>query len=389
MSMQASPLPAADDASHAHSDRVAAYLRERIAVANGSISFSEFMHEVMYAPGLGYYAAGLAKFGAAGDFVTAPEISSAFGNVIATQIASIARAKTVLEFGAGTGKLAADVLRTLAALDALPETYLILEVSPELAERQRTFLKEAVPEWIERVHWASSVPEHIDGVVLANEVLDAMPVERFVRHDHVVRSLHVRARGEEFEFVEAAPSTALSDAVTLIEAEQGRLPEGYRSEVCLAARHWIGELAETMRNGLVLLFDYGVSAREYYAADRSGGWLRCHFRHHVHNDPLILPGIQDLSAWVDFTAVAEAAHDAGLDVLGYTSQAQFLIHGGLDRALEEFADLPPSAQLELSTAIKVLTLPGEMGENVKVLALGKHIDSEEFSFGTADRTASL
>ena len=389
----ARPLPPADEASREHSRRCAAWLRNRIADAGGSIGFAEFMHHALYAPGLGYYAAGTRKFGAAGDYVTAPEISPLFGRTLARQCAGVLRdlrSATVLEFGAGSGKLAVDLLGALDRLDALPQQYAIVEVSPELRERQQRRLHRDLPGLAGRVAWLDRLPDAIDGIVVANEVLDALPVERFRRTSAGVEQFRVAVSGEGFIFVHAAAPPVLADAVTGIEADLGRqLPDGYVSEVCLAGPGWIGEVASALRNGTAFLFDYGVSRSEYYAPDRSGGWLRCHFRHRVHDDPLALPGIQDLTAWVDFSAVAGAAAAAGCDVAGYVSQAHFLLGGGLEYEIADLQELPLQSQLELAAQVRMLTLPGEMGENVKCLGLSRGSVPRPAVFTTNDRTHTL
>lgn len=386
-------LPEPDAPSAAHSERTAAYIREHIEAAGGSISFAEYMHHALYAPGLGYYTAGTTKFGAAGDFVTAPEVSSVFGAVLARQCAEVLgqiEGGAILEYGAGSGKLARDMLEKLAGLDALPSAYLILEVSPDLRERQEAYLNERIPELVSRVAWIDAVPDRHRGVIVANEVLDSMPVERFVRRDDGVMQQRVERVGDGFGTIEAPAPVNLAQAVASIERSLGRqLADGYASEVCLAIPPWIGGMAAALREGVALLLDYGVSRREYYAPDRSAGWLRCHFRHHAHSDPLILPGIQDLTAWVDFTGVANAAVAQGLDVVGYSPQAQFLIAGGLDREMRDFASLSTAEQLELSQQVKTLTLPGDMGERFKCVALRKGNIATPSAFSLADRTHTL
>ena len=388
-----SPLPAADAASAAHSERVASHLRQRIAEAGGAISFAEYMHHVLYAPGLGYYSAGATKFGAAGDFVTAPEVSDIFGQVLARQCAGVLRevpTPSILEFGAGSGKLAADILRALDAIGALPEQYLILEVSAALQERQRDYLHEAIPSLIDRMTWLDRLPERHDGVIIANEVLDALPVERFVRRAERITQVCVTTRADEIMLSEREAPPALEAAVATVEADLGEpLPDGYASEICLAAPQWVADVAGSLHHGAAFLFDYGIGRREYYAPDRSGGWLRCHFRHHAHSDPLLLPGIQDVTAWVDFSSVAEAAATAGLVVAGFATQSQFLLGGGLDEVLADFAEMPIDAQLKLSAEVKLLTLPGEMGESFKCLCLTRGTIKRPGAFGLADRTTSL
>jgi SAM-dependent MidA family methyltransferase len=386
-------LPQPDAASAAHSARVAAYIREHIDAAGGSIGFAEFMHHALYAPGLGYYTSGSTKFGADGDFVTAPEVSAVFGRVLARQCAEVLAqvdGGAILEYGAGSGKLAVDMLETLAEIDALPAAYRILEVSPDLLRRQQAYVSERVPQLAHLVEWIDAVPDALRGVIIANEVLDSMPVERFVRRDAGPMQVRVTAAAGEFRYLEAAAPGNLAHSVAVIEKDLGHaLADGYLSEVCLATGPWIGGLSHALREGVAFLFDYGVSRREYFAKDRSGGWLRCYFRHHAHDDPLVLPGIQDMTAWVDFSGVANAAAAQGLEVLGYTTQAQFLIAGGLDAVMADLLSLPAAAQLELSRQVKTLTLPGEMGERCKCIALGKGTIERPSAFGLADRTHTL
>ena len=390
---QHTSLPKPDPESAQHSTRVTQYIRDRIAAAGACISFAEYMHHVLYAPGLGYYSAGTTKFGAAGDFVTAPEVSSVFGSVLARQCAEVLAqvdAPSILEFGAGSGKLAADILRKLSELGALPYRYSILEISADLRERQETFLRSEIPEFADRVVWLDQMPEECSGVIVANEVLDALPVERFVRRAGRIKQICVAIDGEAFSLVERDAPEPLAIAVAAIESDLGRsLPDGYTSDLCLACSAWVTDLAGILTKGAAFLFDYGVSRREYYADERSDGWLRCHFRHHAHSDPLILQGIQDLTSWVDFTVAAEAAVLGGLDVLGFSTQAQFLIGGGLEQELADFAELPIDAQLKLSGQVKLLTLPGEMGENFKCLGLGRGDIIAPTAFDSADRTMSL
>jgi SAM-dependent MidA family methyltransferase len=368
-------LPHPDVASLEHSARMAGHLRHCMNRSGGSIGFAEYMHEALYAPGLGYYAAGTVKFGGEGDFVTAPEISPLFGRVLGRQCAGVLQAlpaAEVLELGAGTGRLSVELLKWLNEVGAGPARYIILEVSPELADRQRRLIRTAVPEMLPRVEWADRLPAHFTGIIIANEVADALPVERFAKHNGRVVQLRVRPEGDGFGWCEAPPPEFLERAVLDIERTlPGPLPDGYVSEVSSGLAGWIGDLAGCLDHGLILLIDYGLARREYYAADRSGGWLRCHFRHRVHDDPLILPGIQDLTAWVDFTAVATAATEAGLRVSGFVTQSRLLLDGGLEQALAGFDRLPTAAQIELSRQVRMLTMPGEMGEHCKCIGLAR------------------
>ncbi len=386
-------LPEPDAASAAHSACCAEYIHDRIRDAGGSISFAEYMHYALYAPGLGYYTAGATKFGADGDFVTAPEISPIFGRILARQCAAVlndVEHGSILEFGAGSGKLAADLLRSLGARDALPDSYLIVEVSADLRERQERYLRSEVGDLAKRVRWLDRLPQEHAGVVIANEVLDALPVERFARRRSGIGQIRVAAEEDGFKLVEEPAPEILVTAVQTIENDLGkRLPPDFASEASLAAPGWIADVSGALKRGVAFLFDYGVSRREYYAADRAGGWLRCHFRHHVHSDPLILPGVQDLTAWVDFSAIATAAVNCGLEVAGYVTQAQFLIDGGLDEELKGLTEMALEAQLELSGQVKMLTLPGEMGENIKCLGLSRGPVRRPAALVNADRAYVL
>jgi SAM-dependent MidA family methyltransferase len=386
-------LPMPDAASAEQSERCAGYIRERIRDAGGSISFAEFMHYALYARGLGYYSAGTRKFGPGGDFVTAPEISGLFTRVLARQCAEVLRKLgdgSVLEFGAGSGRLAVDLLTALTRLGIPPQEYRILEVSADLRERQHRLLREELGDQADAVVWLDRMPEAHRGVVIANEVVDALPVERFLKRGNKVLQLRVAEEDGEFVFVDEAAPDMLIDAVTAIEKYVGgSLPDRDVSEVSLAVPGFIADLAGALERGIAFLFDYGVSRREYYAPDRGEGWLQCHYRHRVHSDPLMLAGIQDLTAWVDFTAVAEAAVESGLDVSGYVSQAQFLINGGLDEELAGMAGMELESRIELSGEVKLLTLPGEMGENVKCIGLARGDVPRLAAFDSADRTHTL
>lgn len=386
-------LPAPDDDSLVHCRRVCESIREVIDAADGSISFAHFMHLALYSPGLGYYSVGTTKFGAGGDFVTAPEISPLFGRLVARQCAAVLddiEQGQILELGAGTGRLALDILRKLTGLRSLPARYLILETSADLRARQEELIRNELPGCLPDVEWIDQLPEDFSGVVIANEVADALPVERFERADDAVFQIRVTAGDSGFDWSKRPAPEVLSAAVAKIETEIGAaLPRGYQSEVSLGLPDWIGQIANCLGRGLILLFDYGVSRREYYARDRNQGWLRCHFRHHAHNEPLIYPGIQDVTSWVDFTAVAESAEKHGLDIAGYVTQAQFLFNAGLEDELADIATLPVADQLELSRQVKLLTLPGEMGENFKCIGLSRGEPIGISAFDSSDRAHSL
>jgi SAM-dependent MidA family methyltransferase len=377
-----SSMPAPSPAAAAHSERVAARIRAEIAAAGGWIGFDRAMELALYAPGLGYYAAGARKFGGGaegGDFVTAPEISPLFAQTLATQLAQVfaQTAARIVEFGAGSGVLARDLLAALDARGVAVERYDIVELSADLCERQRTLLADA------RVHWLDAPPEDFSGVIVANEVLDVMPVRLFVREHGAVLERGVALRDGALAFDARKADAALVDAVREIEDEVNRLPDGYGSEIGLVARGWMRSAVQWLARGALLVIDYGFPRREYYHPQRIMGTLMCHYRHHAHADPLWLPGLNDITAHVDFTAMAQAAHEGGLGVLGYTSQAHFLINCGLLDLLRE-ARTPQAAN-----AAHRLVSEAEMGELVKVLAIGRGLDAPLLGFARGDRTHTL
>lgn len=393
MSENTLKLPAPDADSAAHSHKVALHIRQRIAAAGGDIGFGEYMQLALYASGLGYYVAGARKFGADGDFVTAPEISVLFGRILADQVAGVlgqVSAGQVLEIGAGTGALAVTMLRRLSELGCLPEKYLILEISADLQERQQQRLQEEIPDFVSRVAWLDRFPQQFCGAMIANEVIDALPVERFRCSDGNYQQCTVRHVDGRFTWGALPATDKLADAIRKVEQDIDRtLEDGYVSELALAVPPWLAELQQCLQSGFIFLFDYGVSRREYYAEDRNSGWLRCHYRHRAHDDPFIYPGIQDLTAWVDFTAVADAAAQNGLRLAGYVSQAQFLLGGGLQESLEGFTELSIERQARISREVKMLTLPGEMGENFKCMGLSKGNIVTPGAFSRADRRHAL
>ena len=389
-------LPAPDAAAATHSARLLDHLRAAISAAGGALSFARFMDLALYAPGLGYYRAGATKFGAAGDFVTAPELSPLFSRCLARQCQEILAALgggVLLELGAGTGIMAADLLSELRTLQALPERYLILDLSGELRERQRQTLMARVPELLERVQWLDALPEPgLRGVILGNEVLDALPVERFRITAAGPRRLEViwdEARGA-LDWREGAADDALSATVAALETGLDQpLPLGYSSEYVPNLDAWLAAITAPLAAGVVLLIDYGYPRREYYHAERSSGTLLCHYRHRVHADPLYLPGLQDITASVDFTAVADAALAAGLEVAGYTSQNHFLFGCGLLDLLAETDPADTVHYLEQVRQIKLLTLPGEMGDRFQAIALTRNLDIPLRGFAFRDERGRL
>jgi SAM-dependent MidA family methyltransferase len=371
-------LPELNAAEAAHSAALLQRITRHISEAGGFIDFETFMNLALYAPGLGYYSAGSTKIGAAGDFTTAPEISELFARCVARQCAqllTLTPGGSILELGAGTGSLAAGVLRELAALDALPERYDILEVSADLAERQQQGLAGLPPALRSRVRWLQQLPATpIAGVMLANEVLDALPCRRFV------------TRAAAWATRPADP--VLTAAVRELNASLGApLAPGYASEVCLLIEPWIASLAASISHGAMLLFDYGLPRAQYYHPDRSGGTVTCHFKHRAHFDPLINVGVQDITAWVDFTRVARAGRAAGLDVLGFGTQTGFLLGAGIEELLSEAQGALEQARL--AGEARRLLMPGEMGEAFKLLALGRGIEAPLLSFTHQDLRDSL
>ncbi len=384
------PGLSADEAEH--SGRLSARIREAIAAAGGWISFSRYMEMALYEPGLGYYSAGARKFGEGGDFVTAPEVAPVFSRCMAGQCAEVLARQggDVLELGAGSGVMAAAMLAELESMGPLPARYRILDLSADLRERQRATLGAAVPHLLERVEWLDRLPDGFEGVVVANEVLDALPVDRFVWRCGEARALGVAAGAEGFEWAEAAAAPALAAAVEAIRRDRGAgWPDGYVSEVNSGLTPWLAAVAGALTRGVVLLVDYGLPRRELYAAERNAGTLLCHFRHRFNDDPFARPGLQDITAWVDFTAVAEAAESAGLDVVGYTTQAHFLIGNDLAGRLQHVADLDPVRRVNLSRQAMALTLPGEMGERFKVIGLVKGYDAPLRGFAVRDLRHTL
>ena len=377
-----SMLPALSSDEERHSRAAVEFIRERITAAGGWIPFSDFMEMALYAPGLGYYSAGAVKLGASGDFVTAPEVSDLFSRCVARQCADVLAATggDILELGAGTGRMAACVLQSLAEIGVLPEKYAILEVSADLADRQQARLQELPKELRDRVIWLdrlSDIP--MRGVVLANEVLDALPVQRFVVRSGHARELGVALAGDGFAWQES--STELDDVPAV------HLPDGYISEVCSRIAPWIAGIGQCLAQGALLLFDYGLPRAHYYHPQRADGTLRCYFKQRAHDNPFINVGVQDITAWVDFTSVADAGLAAGLDIAGFVTQAAFLLGTGIEAMTMEVDDVALRARL--AGEARRLLMPGEMGESFKVMALCRDLDVPLRGFAYQDLRRSL
>lgn len=384
------PLPPPSQHALAHSQRLQAAIAAEIAAHDGWLSFARFMEALLYAPGLGYYSAGSRKFGAAGDFVTAPEMTQLFGQALATQLAQVMAlsAPMIIEVGAGSGRLAADLLAALERAGSLPETYFILDLSADLRQRQHETIAAAVPHLLARVQWLDHLPERFSGAVVANELLDAMPAHIVAWREDGIFERGVSSDGEGGFTWNERPATGALLAAAHEIADECRLPPGFESEISLAARAWIVEWGRRLQQGALLLIDYGFPRREFYHLQRGRGTLMCHYRHFAHPDPFYLPGLQDVTVHVDFTSVIAAGHPAGLDLLGYTSQGQFLLNCGiLDRLVEIPAATPE--YLRASGAVNKLLMPHEMGELFKVIALGRGIDDVLCGFAAGDQSRRL
>jgi len=386
-SSAAQVLPGLSGEEQRHSEALLAVIRDELREAGGWLSFERFMELALYAPGLGYYSAGSHKLGAGGDFVTAPEASDLFSRCVAHQCAPLLRATggDILELGAGTGRMAAAVLTALAEVDQLPARYAILEVSADLAERQRSHLARLPQPLRARLEWLTQLPQApMRGVVLANEVADALPCRRFVVRQGEARELGVALDGAgALREAQGPPAPPLTQEWRRLSAAlEAPLPEGYVSEACLRADAWIASLAEVLGEGALLLFDYGLPRRHYYHPQRHTGTLRCHFRQLVHDDPYVNVGLQDITAWVDFTRIAEAAHAAGLEVSGFCTQAAFLLATGIEA--EVASALSDAERARRAGEARRLIMPEEMGEAFKAMALTRHAPPPLTGFALQD-----
>ncbi len=366
-----SSLPPPTLEAAAHSTALLQRIHDELERAGGWISFARYMELALYAPGLGYYDAGAAKLGTPGDFITAPELSDLFSATLARQVAQILdhTGGEVIELGAGSGRMAATILRTLDELGHLPQRYAILEPSADLRERQRSRLAALPPHLGARVEWLDTVPERIAGAVLANEVLDALPVHLVVWSEDGIAERGVGWHGKRLAFSDRP----LRDAVLQAEASRIEVPPPYVGEINLAAPALIRTLAPRLERGALLFVDYGFGRAEYYHPQRNRGTLMCHYRHRAHDDPFLHPGLQDITAHVDFTAVACAGVESGLALLGYTTQAHFLINLGITELLARTPSEEAAAYLPRAAEVQKLLSPAEMGELFKVLALGREV----------------
>jgi SAM-dependent MidA family methyltransferase len=376
-----------------HADRVRSFIAGEIAKAGGWISFECFMDLALYAPGLGYYSAGARKLGGGGDFTTAPEISCLFGACIAQQCAEIfgeIASGSILEVGAGTGRLAVDTLTRLETLGRLPERYFILEVSADLRERQHNLVRECIPHLLSRLKWLDAPPDDpFDGVILANEVLDALPVARFRWSATACEELGVAVSDGLFGWSARPAGPAMRETCSLLAAAAGGWEGGYVSEYCPRLAAWTRTVVQSLRKGAVLWFDYGLPRPQYYLPERQEGTLICHFRQRAHDNPFIHPGLQDISAWVDFTALAEASSAARCELAGFTTQAYFLAGLGIDREMRVLAGENDGRFVRLANQAKQLMLPGAMGETFKAMAWTLGVRRELSGFALQDLRHTL
>jgi len=379
-------FPAPPPQAAAASSKLARLIADDIRRGGGWIPFARYMELALYAPGLGYYMAGARKLGRDGDFVTAPEISRLYGRALARQVEQLAGMgfNEILEIGAGSGALAADLLTELDRLGCPPERYLILELSPDLRDRSRDTLAERAPRLLERVAWLNGLPPSFAGIVIGNEVLDAMPVRVFERAGRDILEMGATFRNGNFEWAPRSQETPpdVPDPSCFTE-------DGYRSEFQFVARGFVKSLGDSLERGAALFIDYGFPRHEYYHPQRSRGTLMCHYRHRAHDDPFFLPGLQDITSHLDFSAIAQAGREGGLDLLGYTSQAQFLVNCGITGILAETPASDAAAYAPLAAQAQKLLSPAEMGELFKVIAFGKGVSGPLLGFTQGDRSRAL
>ena len=388
-------LPVPEKQAREHSLGLTALIRERISENGGDIGFDDFMEMALYEPGWGYYSAGAARFDALGDFTTAPHVSSLFSRCLARQCAQVLAslpAGDILEIGAGSGVMAKDLLQELEALEALPVHYLILERSAELRLRQQRLFATHIPWLLPRARWLSAMPETpFQGVMLANELVDAMPVKRYALRHGEAQELRIGHRKGGFHWVEGPPEPAAAewfeDIMQRLQAENAS--GAYLTERNAQAESWIKSAATVLERGALLLLDYGYPRHEYYHLQRDRGALLCHYRHRCHDDPFFYPGLQDITASVDFTALARAAGDSRLQVAGYTAQAHFLISCGLMELASASQRGEGGLAPAVSQQVKLLTLPGEMGERFKAIAFAKDCAEDLLGFQFIDQRDHL
>jgi len=383
--MSSLPIPNAD--AQAHSQKLSALIQNRIIEDNGWISFADFMQMALYQPQLGYYSGGAKKFGIGGDFVTAPEISPLFAQALANQAAQVLADTqgSILELGAGTGKLAADLLLALQGLSQLPEHYFILEVSAHLRQIQLETLQRLLPsELMARVTWLDTLPNDFVGMIVGNEVLDAIPVHLI---HNTAEGLCERGVAYDAGFIWQDKPLISGDLFEIAKAMV--LPKGYLTEICPAASGLIASLGQALKRGVIIMLDYGFAAHEYYHPQRNTGTLMCHYQHYAHAEPLIHAGLQDITAHVDFTAIAHAGVNSGLLLGGFCSQARFLMNSGILQLLSQVSPHDMAQYAPLAAAAQKLLSPAEMGDLFKVIAFTREFDAPLLGFSAGDKSHTL
>ncbi|WP_322055345.1 class I SAM-dependent methyltransferase [Paraburkholderia bannensis] len=394
-------LPVPEPIALAQSEALAATLRAEIAAAGGWLPFDRYMERALYAPGLGYYSGGSRKFGLladdGSDFVTAPEMSPLFAATLARAVGEALAAsgtRALMEFGAGTGRLAAGMMLALEALGVPFDSYAIVDLSGELRERQRETLAQRAPHLLERVQWLDALPASFEGVVIGNEVLDAMPVRLFARKDAVWHERGVAVNDDHAFVFSDRPAMSGRDADwaqgvpgSVLAAIDGS--DDYVAETHEAALAFTRTVCAMLTRGAAFFIDYGFPESEYYHPQRVQGTLMCHYRHRAHDDPFLYPGLQDITAHVEFTGIAQAGVETGADLLGYTSQARFLMNAGITEVLGEIDVNDVARFIPAANAVQKLVSEAEMGELFKVIAFSRGIDSTIAAFGRGDRSHTL
>ena len=375
------------------SDLALSEIKQKIKSSGGKISFSKFMHHALYAPLLGYYSGKSKKFGESGDFITAAEETGILGRIIAKQCSVILNEipdAAIIEYGPGSGALAVSILKQLIQMGLKPRAYYMVDVSEDLIERQKNRISTELPEIYDSVIWKSEIPDGFSGIVIGNEVIDSMPFERFMISNKRILQFFVGTKEEELVYKLEPANIEIKKYVKRIESQIGKsLCEGYISEISFIGRDWINQISLKLNQGMIILLDYGVSRSEYYSDDKNQGWTHCHFKHHKHFEPLIYPGMQDITTWVDFSLISETAKANDMIVDAYLTQAQFIINNGIEDEFLGFESMDIKKQMELTRQIKLLTLPDKMGSNFKCLVMTKNFLRRDLVNQTGDKSYVL
>ena len=389
-----SSLPIPDPNARSHSEKLTTYIKNLIDEQAGTIGFDEYMNTVLYQPGLGYYSAGCQKFGSDGDFVTAPEVSKLFSKCLASQCSQILddfEESAILEIGAGTGVMARDLLLDLDQCNSLPDKYYIFEISADLKQKQQRLLKQSIPKYIDNIIWLDTLPEaKIKGLIIANEVLDALPVKRFKKESNLFKEVKVTFSNNKFCWTNTTAEPELLDSLMKLEKQlPTSFPNNYYSEKNINLKIWLDSVQSVIEEGVILFIDYGYAASDYYHPNKSDGNLLCHYQHNSHNNPFFYPGLQDITSSVDFTAVAQYAEELGLHVKGYNNQTYFLFGCGLEDLIPDMDSLDIKSQVMIAQQLRMLTMPDEMGERFKVIALAKKYNKKLLGFSIMNQRNQL